>query len=121
MKIGQNIRKVRELKNLTQEYLADKLGLSQNAYSKLERDETEMTLNRLMQLSEVLETNFLDLIGFDADKLFFNQTSHDSSNGIIFTQKIENLKLEKYYDSRIESLEKEIERLHRLLEKALTK
>jgi transcriptional regulator with XRE-family HTH domain len=29
MKIGNNIRKIRELKNLTQQYMADAMGISQ--------------------------------------------------------------------------------------------
>lgn len=121
MKIGQNIRKIRELRNLTQEHLAEKLGMSQNGYSKLERDETEMTLSKLMKLAEVLETNFLDLIGFDENKLFFNQTSQDSSNAIMFNHNYEFSELKKQYEERISEQAKEIERLHTLLEKSLTK
>ena len=34
--IGINIRKIRELKGLSQEYMASQLSLSQRAYSKLE-------------------------------------------------------------------------------------
>jgi transcriptional regulator with XRE-family HTH domain len=36
MELGTKIKKIRELRNLTQEYLADQLGISQPAYSKLE-------------------------------------------------------------------------------------
>jgi transcriptional regulator with XRE-family HTH domain len=119
IKIGKNIRKIRELKGLTQEELADKLNISQNAYSKLERDETEMTLTKLMKIAQHLNTNFLDLIGFDENKLFFNQTSYDSSNGVVFTQNIENTALKQQYEARITDLQKEVTYLRQILEKSL--
>ncbi|TAF99140.1 MAG: XRE family transcriptional regulator [Cytophagia bacterium] len=121
IKIGKNIRKVRELRCLTQEELADKLGLSQNAYSKLERDETEMTLNKLLKIAELLNVNFLDLIGFDENKLFFNQSSHDNSNGVILNQINESSFLKEQYESRIVDMQKEINYLRNMLEKVLTK
>jgi len=34
--VASNIRKIREQKNYTQDYLAAKLDISQNAYSKIE-------------------------------------------------------------------------------------
>jgi len=41
--IGQKIKKLRELKNLTQEYMAEQLGMkNQSSYSKLESGETDI-------------------------------------------------------------------------------
>lgn len=40
------IKQIRELKNFTQEYVAQKLGLSTRAYSKIESGETQLTINR---------------------------------------------------------------------------
>lgn len=45
--VAANIRKTREFRNYTQEYLAAKLGISQNAYSKIELGYTKITLERL--------------------------------------------------------------------------
>ncbi len=47
MQISNNIKKVRELKDFTQEYVAKQLNISQVAYSKLERGETEVSISRL--------------------------------------------------------------------------
>jgi len=60
--VAYNIRKRREDLNYTQEYLAAKLNISQNAYSKIELGYTKITLERLFQISDVLETNLIDLI-----------------------------------------------------------
>ena len=39
MEIGTKIRKVREIKGLSQENLADELGMSVTGYGKIERNE----------------------------------------------------------------------------------
>lgn len=53
--LASNIRKAREYRNYTQEYLAYKLSISQNAYSKIELGHTKLTVDRLFQIAEVLE------------------------------------------------------------------
>ena len=40
----------------TQENMGNMLGLSAGAYAKIERGETELTLSRLIQISEALES-----------------------------------------------------------------
>ncbi|RFZ81244.1 XRE family transcriptional regulator [Mucilaginibacter terrenus] len=63
--VAANIRNKREELNYTQEYLAAKLKISQNAYSKIELGYTKITLERLFQIAEVLETELMDLIKAD--------------------------------------------------------
>ncbi|KAA0989539.1 helix-turn-helix domain-containing protein [Dyadobacter aurulentus] len=60
--VALNIRKIREYRNYTQEYLAMKLGISQNAYSKIELAYTRITLERLIQIAQILEVDSVDLI-----------------------------------------------------------
>lgn len=60
--IAAVIRKKREERNYTQEYLAYKLNISQNAYSKIELGYTKITVERLFQIAEVLETNAAELL-----------------------------------------------------------
>lgn len=60
--VAANIRNKREKLNYTQEYLAIKLGISQNAYSKIELGYTKITIERLFQISEILETDPVELI-----------------------------------------------------------
>lgn len=56
-KVAQNIRKIREYRNYTQEYLAAKLRISQNAYSKIELGHTKITVDRLFRIADVLEVD----------------------------------------------------------------
>lgn len=68
--VASNIRKTREHLHYTQEYLAAKLNISQNAYSKIELGYTKITLERLFQIAEILGIGALELIGLDhTDKL----------------------------------------------------
>lgn len=60
--VAVNIRKIREHLNYTQEYLAMKLNISQNAYSKIELGYTKITLERLYQIAQVLEVDVIELI-----------------------------------------------------------
>ncbi|MDB5000704.1 MAG: transcriptional regulator [Mucilaginibacter sp.] len=60
--VAVNIRNKREKLNYTQEYLAAKLGISQNAYSKIELGYTKITVERLFQIADILETDLMELI-----------------------------------------------------------
>ena len=68
--IISNIRKVREYRNYTQDYLAAKLKISQNAYSKIELGYSKITLNRLIEIAEILEVELTDLISTGSNEAF---------------------------------------------------
>jgi len=53
--IGDRIRAARLEKNYSQFYMAFLLDISQASYSKIERNETTLTLLRIYQIAEALE------------------------------------------------------------------
>jgi len=61
-KVATNIRKIREYRNYTQEYLAAKLKISQNAYSKIELGYTKITVDRLFRIADILEVDPIDIL-----------------------------------------------------------
>ena len=67
--VAYNIRKIRELRDYSQDYLAAKLNISQNAYSKIELGYSDITLNRLFSISTILEVELTDLINLDTNAL----------------------------------------------------
>jgi len=69
--IAATIRKKREAKTYTQEYLAYKLNISQNAYSKIELGYTKITVERLFQIADVLEISAGELLDADTDEAEF--------------------------------------------------
>lgn len=69
MNIGNNIKIVRELKNLSREYVAKRLGMSSSGYTKIERDLVEHTVIRILQIAEILDVEFELLIKMDPLKV----------------------------------------------------
>ncbi|MDB5128196.1 helix-turn-helix domain-containing protein [Mucilaginibacter sp.] len=63
--VAANIRSKRIELNYTQEYLAAKLNISQNAYSKIELGYTKITVERLFQIADILETNIIELLNIE--------------------------------------------------------
>lgn len=106
------IKQIRELKNFTQEYMAQKLNLSTRAYSKIETGETQLTINRLNEISQVLGMDPLEVLGFDDKKIFNinNSTGNNGYNNIFFPEK-----LIQQYEETIQSLKEQIQ-LMKLLE-----
>ncbi len=104
-----NIKKFRELKNLTRDHLAAQLEMSLSGYSKLERGEVELTVAKLFKLAEILDVNVAQILNFDASKIF-NITNNSVLNGVdIANQNIYN---DVYKDKYIAMLEQEIQRLN---------
>lgn len=105
-KIGGKIRQLRELKGYSQEYIANQMGISQRAYSKLETSETKLDWDKLTKISEILEIAPTDIASFD-DNLIFNNCNQSGK----FEQFINQIpeKLIEQYEKRIEYLEKEID------------
>ncbi len=68
MSLGENIRKIRELRNYSQKFMAIKLGISQEKFSYLETKQKnidDITLNRI---SNILNVNVNLIKIFDANK-----------------------------------------------------
>ena len=80
--VAGNIRKVREFRHYTQDYLAAKLGISQNAYSKIELGYSKITLDRLFQIGEVLEVDVIQLIAFDQAEFVRNGTASKTNSSL---------------------------------------
>lgn len=58
----QNIRKRRGELGYSQEYMAHRLGISQKGYSKLELDVSRLTVDRFLDICEILEMDPAEMI-----------------------------------------------------------
>lgn len=68
MKIGRKIKKIRELRNFTQEYLALQLNISQAAYHKIESDKTNIALKRLEEIARILRVSVVDILNMSEEQ-----------------------------------------------------
>ncbi len=89
MSVGNKIKQLRELRNYTQQYMADRLNMSLTGYGKIERDSTDISLQRLNQIAEILETTIPQILNFDSNQVF-NQYNNKSAtaNGVVQNQQI---------------------------------
>jgi transcriptional regulator with XRE-family HTH domain len=62
MTIGQRIRHYREQRNLTQQQLADMIGVSNSEISLLESDKRRLTLENLDKIIKALDVKFTDIL-----------------------------------------------------------
>ncbi|MBX9781825.1 MAG: helix-turn-helix domain-containing protein [Chitinophagaceae bacterium] len=62
---GTLIKQIREQKKITQEEVARHIGMSQNAYSKIENNVTQLTINHIKLISKALEVSPLELLRDD--------------------------------------------------------
>lgn len=79
--VAINIRKIREAKHYTQDYMAMKLAISQNAYSKIELGYTKITVERLFQIAYLLDVDPIDLLRGDQRMHIENSQTTTSSSG----------------------------------------
>ena len=92
--IGKFIAKQRKLKELTQEELAEKLGITKNAVSKWERGLCLMDMSLLKPLSEILGVSVNDIL---AGEIINNKDiEKKSEENIIKLTELTNLKSIKY-------------------------
>jgi transcriptional regulator with XRE-family HTH domain len=64
--LSEKIRQIRMQKGLSQENMADMLGLSTTAYGDMERGRTELSVSRLENVAKLLDVPLHELLGFDA-------------------------------------------------------
>jgi transcriptional regulator with XRE-family HTH domain len=76
IKIGDSIKKFRELKNITREQIASELNMSLSGYSKIERDEIDLTLSRIQQIAQILSVDIAQILNFDASQIFNVSNNH---------------------------------------------
>ncbi len=85
-------KKIRELKNLKQEYVATQLGISQQQYSEIERNKVDIKESRLREIAQILEVKPEDILTFD-DRQVFNifENQNSTVNGTFIQNSDQNV------------------------------
>ncbi|PWB27981.1 helix-turn-helix transcriptional regulator [Flavobacterium sp. HTF] len=105
--IKNKIKSIRELKNYTQEYMADQLGVTQAGYSKIEKGKTVLSFVKLVEIARILEVSVEDILSFDSQRYFnsFNKVK-GNNNGSIMINSDNSAALKELYEDKIMLLEK---------------
>ncbi|MCC6462989.1 MAG: helix-turn-helix transcriptional regulator [Saprospiraceae bacterium] len=74
--LASKIRFLREWQKLSQEYMAQRLGISQPAYSKLESGKTQVKIAYLHQIAAVFQCSAADLVDKSREEIVKERLKH---------------------------------------------
>jgi transcriptional regulator with XRE-family HTH domain len=118
LNIGTKIKKLRELKNLTQEHMASVIGVTQSAYSRLEMGETEITYSKLERIAGELGMKPEDVISFN-ESMVFTVMHNQTGNGLIIQNNTLVNEERDLYKLQIETLKEEVAYLKKIIDNLL--
>ncbi len=119
--IIEKIKEYRKKKGFSHENMAEELHISQAAYSKIEKNETKLTVDRLYQIADILEAPVYELLDANPNNIYNQQNFYDTSVGY---QDIQNLyqenkdkteKIESLYEERLKDKDKMIQQLQDII------
>jgi transcriptional regulator with XRE-family HTH domain len=105
MQLHEKIHLMRTIKCLSQEDMAEKLGISPNGYGKIERGETDVQWSRLEQIAEIFGITITELLNLSETTFFNLNLGRDQNNNIA----------SEYIESNLE-MKHELEKVSLLLE-----
>lgn len=124
MNVNEKIRKIRELKDWSQEQMAEKMSMSLNGYAKIERGETKLHLDKLEQIAQILDIDIVELITSGEKNVCVQINEHTHLSSVYQGNseqsqviEIEKLKLSlRYSQQLLEQKDNEIKALKDVIE-----
>lgn len=80
MKVVENIKRIREIKRITQESVAKSLGMSVTAYGNIEQGDAGLNFKKLAEIAEALEVDELEIVNYGNE--IYNQTINAKGIGV---------------------------------------
>lgn len=108
---GYKVRKVRELKGITQAYVADAIGIKQNTYSRMETGVIKIQEEQLGKIAEALGVEKDEIESFDEKLVFNNCTQHNNTIGIHQTINNNSEDIKRLYEELLLAKEQIIKQL----------
>jgi transcriptional regulator with XRE-family HTH domain len=116
---GEKIRLIREMRGFSQENVAAKLGILQNAYSRIETNQTKLEATMLTKIAEVLGVSPMDILSSQPAIINF-QSNKGTQQSFGYVENVTTAQKE-LYDKLIAGKDEEITRLNTIIEKLLAK
>ena len=114
MESSEKIKIMREMNQWTQEEVAEELGMSTTGYAKIERGQTNVSVEKLKQIAQVFNLNVAQLLDderFVMCSIGDNNSNYNNYFGTNEKLSLENEKLKQLLsakESEIEALKKVI-------------
>jgi len=106
--IYKNIKTIREMKNLTRDYVAAELDMTASGYGKIERGEIDITISKIYRLASIFEITVSDLLFFNVANVFNNSKKYkleselnDSDNQEVKVMKIQHNTFDPTVDLKV--------------------
>ena len=106
MTLGDKLKKARIGKNLTQEYLAEVLNVSQKTYSNFENDKSKPAFAQVEDIAKILDVSVLDFLS--GDNITVNQNDNDIAIAQNYATINTSEKLIEQYEERIAELKEQV-------------
>ena len=115
MESPEKIRIMQEMNQWTQEDIAEKLGMSTTGYAKIERGQTNVSVEKLKQIAQVFNINVAQLLD-DDERFVICSIGDNHSNYNNYFSSNEKLSIEnKNLKGLLAAKENEIEALKKVI------
>lgn len=107
MTLEKRIKFIREFRNYSQEYMAFRLGISQNAYSRIELGKSKLTVEKAKLIAEIFDLDLSELLNENASFIISDEIDEINPNT--------NSDMEEqiiHYQERIKTLKSELQLAH---------
>ncbi len=112
LSISENIRLIRESQGYSQDYVAIKLEITQQAYSAIEKNPERATLSRLKEIAAILQVPLVTLLGEDEINLQQNFHQAGGNAATVFKNVSSGSEV---YEKWIAELKEEVQFLRKLV------
>ncbi|CDG00430.1 helix-turn-helix domain-containing protein [Avibacterium paragallinarum] len=120
--LHNKIRLMREAHQWSQEDMANKMNMSVSGYSKIERGESKLYYDKLVQIAKIFNIEVCELVDFDKGVVFFMNENSDyiytnyANNDQALSAENEKLKLIiTHKEELLKQKEKEIRQLEEII------
>jgi transcriptional regulator with XRE-family HTH domain len=95
--LGENVRKIRELKGFSQQNLADEIKVDQKTISRIEKGELSPKFETLVSISKALSISLSQLLSFNENMIFNNYIQAQHGGSFVAYNNTEIEKVENLY------------------------
>lgn len=99
--INENIKRIRELKEYTQEYMALMLNITQTSYNRIEKGKSPLSCDKLEEIVSIFEMDLISIIKFESSLY-----KSDFIKPKVSLEQCDLSKIETLYRDKIALLEK---------------
>ncbi len=109
--LGENIRKIRELKGFSQQNLADEINVDQKTISRIEKGELSPKFETLVAISKALSVSLSQLLSFNESMIFNNYIQEQHGGQFVAYNNTEIERVEELYKQLLKQKDEMIELL----------